>query len=67
MMLLEAGEACRLAPTCPYHTGSAGPCHGALITRENTFQCDHVVNGRIVEGGVNIPGDQTGKMKVILE
>ena len=67
MMLLEAGEACKLAPNCPYHTGNMGPCYGARGDRSNIFECEHVVNGRIVEGGSIIPGDKTGKMRVIME
>ena len=67
MMLLEAGETCKLSATCPYHIGSSGPCYGTFTNRQNEFQCDHVINGQIVEGGIKIPGDQTGKMKVILE
>ena len=67
MMLLEAGEVCKLAPTCPYHTGSLGPCYGAKSDRPNIFECSHVVNGKIVEGGTVTPGDQTGKMRVIME
>ena len=66
-MLLEVGEVCKHAQICPYHNASSNPCYGTFHTRENTFQCDHVVNGKIVEGGVTIPGDQTGKMKVIME
>lgn len=67
MMLLEANEVCKLSQTCQYNTGSAGPCYGAMINRPNRFECKYVINGQIVEGGVIIPGDQTGKMKVILE
>lgn len=67
MMLLEAGEVCKLSNNCPYHTGPSGPCHGTFAHRQNKFQCKYVINGQIVEGGVKIPGDQTGKMKVILE
>ena len=67
MLILEAGEVCHLASHCPYHVGSAGPCYGAAATRMNKFECEHVKNGKIVEGGIKIPGDQTGKMKVIME
>jgi len=67
MMLLEVGQACHLSSQCPYHVGAAGPCHGASANRPHEFQCDYVINGKIVEGGIKIPGDQTGKMKVIME
>ena len=65
-MILESNQACPLASQCPYHTGQMGPCYGAKADRPNKFECEHVVGGRIVEGGTKIPGDQTGKQQVIL-
>lgn len=66
-MILKEGEACHLAFNCPYHIGATGPCYGASSQRQNEFQCEYVVNGQIVEGGVRLPADKTGKMKVIME
>lgn len=66
-MILKEGEVCPFASNCPYHIGTAGPCYGAISTRMNEFKCEYVVNGRIVEGGVRLPADKTGKMKVIME
>jgi len=66
MMILEANQVCSLASQCPYHNGQAGPCYGAKADRPNKFECEFVVNGRIIEGGAKIPGDQTGKQQVIL-
>ena len=68
MMILEAGKTCPLANECPYRESRyGGPCHGTLNSRKTQFKCDYVVNGKIVEGAPRIPGDQTGRMKVILE
>ena len=65
-MMLEAGQVCHLGDGCPYNE-PYGRCHGVHSERLNEFQCDYVVNGRIVEGGFRLPDDKTGKMKVIME
>lgn len=67
MMLLKENQPCPLAAQCQYHVGPGGPCYGAKANRPNVFECEYVINGRIVEGGSKVPGDQTGKMKVIME
>lgn len=70
MMILEAGEICPHKNSCPYNVNSMSgkPCYGTLLTRKNTFHCEFVVNGQIIhDAGIRLPGDITGKMKVILE
>lgn len=69
-MILEAGEICPFAAQCPYNNNSVmnQPCQGALKSRDVKFTCEFVVNGQIIkDAGTRIPGDKTGKMKVILE
>jgi hypothetical protein len=70
MLILEAGEVCPHAATCPYNNNSVitTPCFGSLSSRKTKFECKFVVNGRVLkDAGTRIPGDQTGKMKVIIE
>jgi len=70
MMILEVGEVCPYASSCPHNNNHviSTPCYGTLTSRQNQFTCQFVVNGSIVKDNVGrIPGDQTGKMKVILE
>lgn len=70
MMILKEGQTCPYALECPYNKpySVSGPCHGTLLSRKNEFTCDYVVNGQIVEGGKPlIPGDKTGKMRIILD
>ena len=63
-MILEAGEQCRHAQTCP----RSDTCYGVRPDRQNKFECDYVTNGHLVENpGFRNPMDQTGKMKVIME
>ena len=67
MMMLEAKQVCHLGEGCPYNE-PYGRCYGVRSERPNAFQCDYVVNGQIIrDGGVRLPQDQTGKMKVIME
>jgi len=67
MMVLKEFQACHLAENCIYHIPPRGPCWGARGDRPNEFHCEYVINGRIVEGGIRLPDDKTGRMKVILE
>ena len=69
MMILESGEVCPYANTCQFALITVGePCHGILSTRQNKFTCTFVVNGEINPGNESrIPGDKTGRMKVIME
>jgi len=68
-MILEAGQICPHSSRCPHAlTTIKEPCRGTLSTRNNTFTCSFVVNGELLtNSGTRIPGDQTGKMKVIME
>lgn len=67
MMMLEANQVCHLGNGCPYNE-PYGNCMGVHTERPNTFQCDYVINGRLViTDGSRNPLDQTGKMKVIME
>jgi hypothetical protein len=67
MLVLKEGEVCPYSARCPYRINALGdPCHGTLSTRNNTFTCEFVVGGEIKEGQTRVPGDKTGKMKVIL-
>jgi len=65
-MILEIGEICPHAHSCPYNEGD--PCFGTRHERENVFQCDYVTNGKLLTDGSGFrnPLDQTGKMKVIM-
>lgn len=65
MLVLKVGRICPFAAQCKYNQN--GQCWGAKPNRDYEFSCEYVVNGQILEGGSRIPGDKTGKMKVILE
>ena len=68
MMILKEGEVCPHSANCPYNQNSYGPCYGTLASRPNVFECEYVINGQIVvTDGVRLPGDKTGKMKVIMD
>jgi hypothetical protein len=69
MLVLEAGEVCPHAATCPHNNNSVinTPCFGTVSSRKCKFECHFVVNGQIRKEGSRVPGDQTGKMKVIME
>ena len=63
-MILEAGEVCRFGDTCPQRD----LCQGLIKSRPNSFVCEYVQNGILVENpGFRNPLDQTGKMKIIME
>lgn len=68
-MILEAGQICPHKNVCPYATTTVGePCHGTFSERQNRFTCDFVINGKVVtDVGTRLPGDKTGRMKVIME
>lgn len=67
MLILEAGEVCPYGHRCPHNVNAIGtPCHGTLSSRSNKFTCDLVENG-VIKDGFRVPGDQTGKMKVIID
>lgn len=67
MLVLKVGRICPFAAQCIYNQN--GQCWGAKANRNHTFSCEYVDvdTGKILEGGTRIPGDKTGKMKVILE
>lgn len=69
MMILKEKELCPHSCRCPYNINALGePCHGTMLSRTNEFICDYVVNGQIItDGSPRIPGDKTGRMKVIME
>lgn len=64
-MILKENQVCHLAQNCPYNRNNE--CYGAKPNRPTEFTCDFVVNGKILDGGQRIPGDQTGKMKLIVD
>ncbi|MHA1816186.1 MAG: hypothetical protein ACTSX1_09290 [Candidatus Heimdallarchaeaceae archaeon] len=66
MLILESGETCPYSTRCPYHT-SANQCYGARSDRPTQFNCSHVENGKIMEGGVRLPKDVTGQMQVLID
>lgn len=67
MLILEAGEVCPYSARCPYNNGMS-PCYGTMSTRKNRFECKYVKDGKIIkDSGGRIPGDKTGKMKIIME
>jgi hypothetical protein len=66
MLILKENEVCPHGSICPYNQGVGG-CYGAVPNRNTVFQCEYVINGKIVEGGARIPGDITGKMKVLID
>lgn len=66
MIIIKEYEACPYANRCKYNHNHT--CVGANTSRTNDFVCDYVVNGKIIEGQpIRLPGDKTGKMKVIME
>ena len=69
MMILESGQVCPYANKCQFSLTTIGePCRGVLPSRKTKFTCTFVVDGEIVPGNESrIPGDQTGRMKVIME
>lgn len=70
MLILEAGEVCPYANRCPHNNCVVNPnscCFGALKDRKTQFTCEFVKDGKIAENKTRIPGDQTGKMRVLME
>lgn len=70
MMILEVGQVCPYSITCPHNNNHvySKPCYGSISGRLTKFHCEFVVNGNIaVENKGRIPGDLTGKMKVIID
>lgn len=70
MLVLEAGKVCPYGNNCPYNNNSviSTPCLGTIPTRKTKFECAFVVNGKVIkDAGARIPGDQTGKMKIIYD
>jgi hypothetical protein len=65
MLVLKEGEQCPFSTVCPYN--EQGRCWGANPNRNHKFTCEYVVNGKIIDGGTRLPGDKTGKMKVIVD
>jgi hypothetical protein len=66
MMILKEYEVCSLSMHCKYN--SSDGCGGAKSGRDNEFICDYVKDGKILDGhSMRIPGDKTGRMKIILE
>ena len=66
MLILEAGEICPYAERCQYNT-SSNQCQGASSNRNNQFKCLYVKDGIIEDGGIRLPQDKTGQMKVIID
>lgn len=64
-LILEAGEQCPYGRRCPYNTSNQ--CWGAKNDRSVRFNCSHVKDGKILEGGSRLKDDQTGQMKIIME
>ena len=69
MMILEKGEMCPYSSQCPHNNNNLSmSCFGANPNRDNKFTCEFVVNGQILNNGnTRLPGDKTGKMKIIME
>ena len=65
MLILKEGQVCPFSQSCPYN--DMNQCWGAKPNRPNTFTCEYVVNGKILEGGFRLPSDKTGKMKILQE
>ena len=66
-MILEAGETCVYGHVCPFNTPYS-PCYGTRSDRDNKFECEYVINGKIItDCGCRNPLDRTGKMRVIME
>ena len=65
-MILKENEICPFAAQCIYN--STDSCFGARANRDTIFTCDYVKNGKIIKDQpMRMPGDKTGKMKVIME
>lgn len=69
MMILESGEICPYSHHCPLNNPMiGGSCFGSRGDRKNTFECEYVVDGKLMaESGYRNPLDKTGRMKVIME
>lgn len=67
-MILESGEVCPYSRVCPLNNSmGAGPCYGARGDRMNEFECEYVVDGKLIaDSGFRNPYDKTGRMKVIM-
>lgn len=65
MMILKEYQQCQLRNNCPYN--KFNECFGARVNRPTEFICEFVVNGKILNGGQRLPGDKTGKMKLIVD
>jgi len=66
--VIEHNKVCPLRKTCPYAKDLATGhfCQGT-VTREGTFICDYVKDGKVTnEGKLRLRGDKTGKMNVIM-
>jgi hypothetical protein len=64
MLIIEAGEICKLSLRCPHSDG----CWGTRSERTMRFKCDFVDSkGNIREDAYRNPHDQTGRMKIIME
>lgn len=68
-MILEVGQVCPYSHNCPYNkTAVGGVCYGTRSDRANRFECEFVINGKIItDAGFRNSLDQTGKMKIIME
>ena len=67
MMILESGETCIYGHICPLNSPTS-PCYGTRNDRPNRFECEYVVNGKLItDSGYRNPFDKTGRMKVIME
>lgn len=70
VMVLEKYKVCPYGASCLYNRsmGEAGKCFGARENRDTEFFCEYVVNGKIIkDGGIRLPQDKTGKMKILME
>jgi hypothetical protein len=66
-MILESGEVCPYGHRCPLNS-QLSPCYGTRPERLNMFECEYVVNGKLIaDSGFRNPLDKTGRMKVIME
>lgn len=66
MLILESKQKCPHSFMCPHNQD--GQCFGANPEREHRFTCEYVgENGQINEHGFRLPGDLTGKMRIITE
>lgn len=64
-LILQVGEKCPHSSACPYNKDNE--CWGSKIDRKVKFNCSHVRNGYIIEGGTRNRYDQTGQMRIIME